>query len=217
MGVTPTYQLPYPEASEPSDVPTDMHELATATEGALKGQVDPLAARVTALEQQLAAIVVAQPGDLRVSTRGAPSAGWLLCDGTAVSRSTYAQLYTAIGTAYGAGDGATTFNLPDFRGRSIVGVGVHADVNALGRNDGALAANRRPRHRHTVNDPAHVHGGAFYRDYAPGGTTGTPGTTGNNRMYGMDYAYTGISVGPQSGAEPVDTPAYLTANVFIKT
>src|SRR3990167_4049843 len=65
----------------------------------------------------------------------APS-GWLLCDGSAVSRSTYADLFTAIATAYGVGDGSTTFNLPDFRGRVAVGLGTHADVNGLGDSDG---------------------------------------------------------------------------------
>jgi len=43
--------------------------------------------------------------------------GWLLCFGQAVSRTTYADLFTALGTTYGAGDGATTFALPDLRGR----------------------------------------------------------------------------------------------------
>lgn len=47
---------------------------------------------------------------------GAP-AGWLVCDGTAVNRTTYATLFSAIGTTWGAGNGTTTFNLPDFRGR----------------------------------------------------------------------------------------------------
>jgi microcystin-dependent protein len=43
--------------------------------------------------------------------------GWLLCDGRAVSRSAFASLFSALGTAYGTGDGSTTFNIPDFRGR----------------------------------------------------------------------------------------------------
>lgn len=46
----------------------------------------------------------------------APS-GWLMCDGAAVSRTVYASLFSALGTAYGSGDGSTTFNLPDYRGR----------------------------------------------------------------------------------------------------
>jgi hypothetical protein len=48
--------------------------------------------------------------------------GWLLCDGTAVSRTTYARLFAVVGVAHGAGDGSTTFNVPDYRGRFLRGV-----------------------------------------------------------------------------------------------
>lgn len=49
--------------------------------------------------------------------------GWLMCDGSAISRTTYADLFNTVGVAYGAGDGTNTFNLPDFRGRAVVGAG----------------------------------------------------------------------------------------------
>lgn len=62
----------------------------------------------------------------------APSSAWLLCAGQAVSRSTYSALFAILGTAFGAGDGSTTFNLPDFRGRTAVGID----------NLGGSAANR---------------------------------------------------------------------------
>lgn len=62
--------------------------------------------------------------------------GWLLCDGAAVSRTTYADLFAVIGTTFGSGDGSTTFNLPDLRGR--VAVGVDSDAN-LGRQSGATS------------------------------------------------------------------------------
>jgi microcystin-dependent protein len=53
---------------------------------------------------------------------GDPAGGlWLLCDGRALSRTTYAALFTSLGTAYGAGDGSTTFAIPDCRGRVTVG------------------------------------------------------------------------------------------------
>jgi microcystin-dependent protein len=58
--------------------------------------------------------------------------GWLLCDGSAVSRTTYAGLYAAIGTSYGTGDGSTTFNLPDLRGRVALGAGTGAGGGASG-------------------------------------------------------------------------------------
>lgn len=50
-----------------------------------------------------------------------PPNGWLLCDGSAVNRASYAGLFAVLGSLYGEGDGATTFNVPDFRGRVAVG------------------------------------------------------------------------------------------------
>ncbi len=60
-------------------------------------------------------------GEVADYAGGTPPAGWLLCDGSAVSRATYATLFAAIGTTWGPGDGATTFNLPDMRGRVAAG------------------------------------------------------------------------------------------------
>ena len=54
-------------------------------------------------------------------TSTTPPSGWLLCDGSAVSRVTYADLFAVISTTFGAGDGSTTFNLPDLAGRVIAG------------------------------------------------------------------------------------------------
>jgi microcystin-dependent protein len=74
--------------------------------------------------------------------------GWLECDGSAVLRATYPDLYTAIGTTWGSGDGSTTFNLPDMRGKVTVGSGtgtvtasgVDADVDT-GNDTLAVASN----------------------------------------------------------------------------
>jgi microcystin-dependent protein len=54
--------------------------------------------------------------------------GWTLCQGQAISRSTFGSLFTVIGTTYGAGDGSTTFNLPDLRGRVPMGAGLGRNV-----------------------------------------------------------------------------------------
>lgn len=77
----------------------------------------------------------------------APNASWLLCDGTAVSRSTYATLFGIIGTTYGVGDGSTTFALPDLRGRVPVGTGTGSGLTAraLGAKGGAETL---PAHTH---------------------------------------------------------------------
>jgi len=64
-------------------------------------------------------------------------AGWLECDGSAVSRTTYATLFSAIGTVFGVGDGSTTFNVPDLRGQFIRGYdhGAGTDPDAASRTD----------------------------------------------------------------------------------
>ena len=102
--------------------------------------------------------------------------GYLLADGAAVSRSTYAELFAALGTLYGAGDGSTTFNLPNLKGRVPVGRdSTVTDFDTLGKTGGAktvtLTISQMPvhthvqdahthiqnAHNHAVTDPAHVH------------------------------------------------------------
>ena len=124
--------------------------------------------------------------------------GWLLCDGSAVSRDTYSELFAVIGTAYGAGDGSTTFNLPDLREATTKGVGLTSKSNNHYDSDGLALGefvdDRVQNHNHQISDPGHNHmtntwpgtGGEPYTGY---------GLTGN-------YAYairtsknvTGISV-----------------------
>lgn len=61
-------------------------------------------------------------GEGKLWFTGTAPTGWLLCNGDAVSRTTYAALFAVIGTTFGTGDGSTTFNVPDFRGRVPAGV-----------------------------------------------------------------------------------------------
>jgi microcystin-dependent protein len=93
-------------------------------------------------------------------------AGWLLCDGQAYSRSVYWSLYVALGgsiSPWGQGDGSSTFNVPDFRGRTTIGAGQGAGLSnrALGTRAGeethTLALAEMPAHNHGVNDPTHAH------------------------------------------------------------
>jgi microcystin-dependent protein len=68
------------------------------------------------------AAIATPPGAIMAFGGPVVPSGWLLCDGSVVGRSTYSQLFTAIGTVHGSGDGASTFNLPDYRGRFLRGV-----------------------------------------------------------------------------------------------
>lgn len=68
-------------------------------------------------------------GDIKASVRGENHGHWFLCNGQAISRETYADLYAIIGTNFGAGDGVTTFNLPDYRGKFLRGLGGNSAAN----------------------------------------------------------------------------------------
>jgi microcystin-dependent protein len=105
-----------------------------------------------------------KPGLVKMFPSSSAPAGWLIADGRAVSRTTYSQLFSVIGTTYGAGDGSTTFNLPDFRGRAPVGFNSgDGDFNSMGQTGGAkthtLTSNEMPSHTHSQN--SHSHGGSI--------------------------------------------------------
>lgn len=111
----------------------------------------------------------------------AAPAGWLICDGTAIDRTTYANLFAIIGTAFGVGNGVTTFNIPDYRRRVSVGAGGSGTAtlaNTVGSTGGeerhTLSTAELATHTHS--DPGHVHqeqlpAGAVRLAYV-GGTTG---------------------------------------------
>jgi len=87
--------------------------------------------------------------------------GWLLCDGAAVSRTTYAILFAAIGTTWGVGNGSTTFNVPDLRGRAPIGSGTGSGLtnrtlgSKLGEESHALTLAENGSHTHIGADHQH--------------------------------------------------------------
>ena len=130
---TPVYAFPYPAQAANADVPNDMMALANRMEAVLAAWTS-----------------VPAGAGLDWYTTAAPS-GFLLCDGSAVSRTTYAGLFAVLGTTWGTGDGSTTFNLPDCRGRVVVmySSAGHADVATFAANDGLAVASRTPKHNST--------------------------------------------------------------------
>lgn len=95
--------------------------------------------------------------------------GYLWCYGQAISRTTYATLFGAIGTAYGTGDGSTTFNVPDMRGRVRIGLD----------NMGGVSADRITA---TAADSLNNTGGGLETTTAAGSVSGTAGTTGSTTI-----------------------------------
>lgn len=96
--------------------------------------------------------------------------GWLICDGSAISRSTYSDLFNVIGTTYGTGDGSSTFNLPNLKGKVVVGYDISdSDFNVVGKTGGekthTLTINEMPSHVHGQNVTAGSGGTAIRNDY----------------------------------------------------
>ncbi|MCR6633135.1 MAG: tail fiber protein [Magnetospirillum sp.] len=119
-------------------------------------------------------------GEVRMFAASTAPSGWLLCDGGAVSRTTYAALFATIGTVFGNGDGATTFNLPDLRGRAPIGVGqgIGLSDRSLGQKVGeeahVLTVAELPSHDHSFTWTTSVEVGF---DSPTGGVSGEIGGT----------------------------------------
>jgi microcystin-dependent protein len=134
---------------------------------------------------------------------------WKLCDGSAISRVTYATLFSLLGVAFGAGDGSTTFNLPNYKNRFPYG----ADAVVVGATGGSatITTNNLPSHTHTfsttvsstgsgttstgnaaISDPGHSHTINYVANLAGGGSGG-PDLNGTGSTKSTNSATTGIT------------------------
>lgn len=158
-------------------------------------------------------------GEIKMwGTASAPT-GYLLCDGTAVSRSTYAALFAIIGTTFGAGDTTTTFNLPDYRGRMPIGVsGSYALASTGGSATTTLITANLPSHTHPITDPGHIH--SFNIAPRLGGSLSQP-SNGEpvSATANTNSAFTGITATDATGSGTAATTIspYLAINFIIKT
>lgn len=129
--------------------------------------------------------------------------GWLVCDGSAVSRTTYATLFAAIGTTWGTGDGSTTFNLPDLRGRAPIGSGTGSGLTArtLGSKGGseALQSHDHAAASNGYNVPG-KDGGWNWRNTASGSNTNYKNTPMGGSTAGVaSITRTGSTGGGNAG------------------
>jgi microcystin-dependent protein len=184
----------------------------SSTHAATKSQVDTVQANVNALQLEVTGAIKLYGGS------SAPT-GYLWCDGSAVSRSTYSALFTALGTTFGSGDGSTTFNVPDLRGRVPLGKDnmggstasrvTSASTNGsnattLGGAGGAethtLGTTEIPAHTHTYTDPGNL-----------SATAGVLATGGNRAPNSSSSGSTG------GGGAHSNTQPWLAVNYIIKT
>lgn len=121
-------------------------------------------------------------GSIQMYGAASAPAGWLLCNGAAVSRTTYSRLFAIVGTTFGAGDGSTTFNVPDMRQRFPIGVAASGTGSTLGGTGGTID------HTHSV--PAHYHGMGTGADLNI--------TSGGAHTHSIDHDHGSVTSGNQS-------------------
>jgi microcystin-dependent protein len=187
--------------------------------------------RTTAALQTILIGSVIPPGVIQAFGGGTVPSGWLLCDGSTASRSTYAGLFAAVGIVHGQGNGSTTFHLPDLRGRFLRGadnMGTGAagrDPDAAGRtaantggNTGnAIGSVQSDAHQNIIGQlpgtwrsgDTGTGTGAFYK-YSTGASTAAAGVNANSGI-GID---TSLSPGQRTSTET--RPSNANSSYIIK-
>ena len=148
-------------------------------------------------------------GDIKSSVRTANHGSWILCNGQAISRTTYSKLFAIIGTNFGAGDGSTTFNVPDYRGKFLRGLGGNSAGNMQ-----TTQAEGLPNITGSINAMYRNGGpsGAFYQ--SGGGSTRHSGSS--HTPEGNYFQFNASRSSGIYGASSHVTPINMAVNYFIR-
>ncbi len=195
-----------------------------STDGNRAVQTDHLRdASVTQAKLATSAISALMPAGTVVPYAGTSTpANWLLCAGQAVSRSTYSTLYSALGTTYGTGDGSSTFNLPDLRGRTVAGkdnmngsAASRLTSGSAASIDGATLGTAGGAQEHTLTAaqsglPAHSHTQGVVNNNSGGIEDNAPSN-------GASFTTTGTVASAPASAAHTNTQPTIVLNYIIKT
>jgi len=168
----------------------------------------------SAIQTQINNIVTTPAGVISqwVGVATSPPTGWLLCDGTAVLRSSYAALWDVLRNGgstspYGNGDGSTTFNLPNLKGRVPVGLdSSQSEFDTLGETGGLKEVTLT-----TAQIPDHTHGGQIVFGTGSGGSSAVVASGNNPTSQPTTGGVTGTNGGAHTNLQP-----YIVVNYIIK-
>ncbi|MEN6644311.1 MAG: tail fiber protein [Armatimonadia bacterium] len=198
----------------------ELNKLAGVT--ATTTEINYLSGVTSNIQTQINSFATFPAGAIIPYAGSAAPTGWALCQGQAISRTTFATLFAVIGTTYGAGNGSTTFNVPDLRGRVVAGkddMGGVAANRLTGTSGGVTgstlgASGGTETHLLTVTEiPAHSHVITYDRESPQGGSGDN--AAWNLRATGGAYSGTTTSVG--GGAAHNNVQPTLIMNYIIKT
>jgi microcystin-dependent protein len=161
-------------------------------------------------------------GEVKMWATGTAPTGYLMCDGSVISRTTYANLFAVIGTTFGSGDGSTTFKLPSFQNRMPIGAGSTYSANTTGGSADAIV----PSHSHTFSGdalPAHNHTIPYGTGFFGGG--GSNGIEAGSSRPSYPLGNSSVSGGTPSGtistagvsATNANLPPYIGIHFIIRT
>lgn len=199
--------------------------------------MDELIRKIAKLEREVERLKLAEMpttgagvvGEIKMWVTNTAPDEWLLCYGQAVSRTTYADLFAVIGTIFGVGDGSTTFNLPDFRGRTPLGQDdmggssanrvTAAAADSIGGSGGeethVLTVAEMPSHTHIQN--AHNHPPAAGGTFAITGTSSSYLQASGTSTLRGEASQNATATNQNTGGDGAhnNMPPYLTLNFII--
>ena len=182
------------------------------------GLTGPFRLRELLLDRTGQNVTVAVPTGVLYPFAGSSApTGYLLCNGTTASRTTYATLFATISTTYGVGDGSTTFGLPDMRGRVPMGAGTGNGQGVFGSGviTGAISLATRTAGQFGGDERLHSHSHDIQRSNIAASATGADASVVYRSVANTGSTYTQTQPAGLGGSD--NLPPYVVLNYIIKT